>query len=304
MASRSNLSRSDARLHRRDQLHSSSSDSSSSASHLARFEDKVASQQKELQTLVIDNQRLGATHVALRQELAHSRKEISQLKTVAARIKAERDAQVRELYERPLKIDAEARAVEAMTEDLSRVRVDVQKLSLRRQELGLELKGIDSELVEARLKLQQLPEVRTAVESLRQEVQRGRAAVENEKKTRASNHEHGKVMEKNMITVGREIDRLRVALANAEKKAVEQHAPVVAGNPDTGYAAANCGNPEMRYDGNMHPQPYNVHHSTGAAEVVSQYTAGPVPHGPYTEQHVHPNAHGPYNVHHQVSSHW
>uniref|UniRef100_A0A7N0VH43 Protein FLC EXPRESSOR n=1 Tax=Kalanchoe fedtschenkoi TaxID=63787 RepID=A0A7N0VH43_KALFE len=291
MAERSHRSRSDAHHLRRDQHPSSSS--SISASHLARFEDTVASQQKELQTLLIDNQRLGATHVALKQELAHSRNEINQLKSVAARLKAERDDQVRELYEQSLKIDAEARAVEAMNEDLGRARVDVQKLSLKRRDLELELKGIESEVEEARLKLKQLPEVRVAVEIMRQEVQRGRAAVEFEKKTRASNHELGKLMEKNMITIGREIERLRAALANAERKAVEQNATIVAGNPDPGYAA-NHGNPEMRYDGSMHAHPYIMQQPTGGA-VVSQYTAGPVPHGPYTEQLIlHP--HGPYNV--------
>lgn len=168
------LSRSDARQHRRDHHTRSSPPSSSAASHLTRFEDKIASQQKELQTLLIDNQRLGATHVALRQELAHSRAEIDQLKSVAARVKAERDAQVREVYERKLKIEAEARVVEVMREDLGRVRVDVKAFIVRRHEMGLELKRIESEIVEGKLKLQKLPEIRAAVEIMRQEVERGR----------------------------------------------------------------------------------------------------------------------------------
>lgn len=46
-----------------------------------------------------------------------------------------------------------------------------------------------------------------------------RAAIECEKKNRASNHEQREIMEKNIISVAQQIERLRAELANVEKRA-------------------------------------------------------------------------------------
>lgn len=46
-----------------------------------------------------------------------------------------------------------------------------------------------------------------------------RAAVEFEKKAHTENYEQGQAMEKNLISMAREMERLRAQLANAEKRA-------------------------------------------------------------------------------------
>ena len=46
-----------------------------------------------------------------------------------------------------------------------------------------------------------------------------RAAIEYEKKGYAENYEHGQAMEKNLIAMAREMEKLRAELANAEKRA-------------------------------------------------------------------------------------
>lgn len=54
-----------------------------------------------------------------------------------------------------------------------------------------------------------------------------RAAIEYEKKGYAENYEQGQVMEKNLITMAREVEKLRAEVANAEKRA---RAAAAAGN--------------------------------------------------------------------------
>lgn len=46
-----------------------------------------------------------------------------------------------------------------------------------------------------------------------------RAAIEYEKKGYAENYEQGQVMEKNLISMAREVEKLRAEVANAEKRA-------------------------------------------------------------------------------------
>lgn len=57
-----------------------------------------------------------------------------------------------------------------------------------------------------------------------------RAAIEYEKKGHAENYEQGQAMEKNLILMAREVEKLRAEIANAEKRA---RAAAAAGNPGT-----------------------------------------------------------------------
>lgn len=58
-----------------------------------------------------------------------------------------------------------------------------------------------------------------------------RAAVEYEKKMHANNLELGQVMEENMVSMAREIEKLHAELANAEKRARAAAAAAAAASP-------------------------------------------------------------------------
>lgn len=57
-----------------------------------------------------------------------------------------------------------------------------------------------------------------------------RAAIEYEKKGYAENYEHGQVMEKKLVSMARELEKLRAELANTEKRA---HAGAAVVNPSS-----------------------------------------------------------------------
>jgi len=58
-----------------------------------------------------------------------------------------------------------------------------------------------------------------------------RAAVEYEKKAHAENFEQSQVMQKNMVSMSREAEKLRAELANAEKRARAAAAATAAAKP-------------------------------------------------------------------------
>ncbi|KAJ7959878.1 protein FLX-like 1 [Quillaja saponaria] len=248
------------------------------------LEDRVAAQHREIQSLLLDNQRLAATHVALKQELAAAEKELRHLSAAAADIKAERDAEVREVYEKSLRMDAEVRVLDLMAADLVQVRADVQKLSAVREELMAQLQATENELSRVRLETQLVPAIKAEIEIMRQEIQRGRAAIEYEKKTCASNLEHGQAMDKNMIIMSREIEKLHGELVNAEKRARAAAAVAAAANPSLGYAAGYS-NPEMGYGGIAYSDSYSMHQVQGSVD--AQYASGAMPQHPYDVQHTH-----------------
>ncbi|XP_058075114.1 protein FLX-like 1 isoform X2 [Magnolia sinica] len=236
-----------------------------------------------IQTLLVDNQRLAATHVALKQELSAAQLELRHLSAAASKIKAERDAQVREVYERSLKLEDEVRSTDAAAAELAQVRSDVQKLGSARQELAAQLQTLTGELARARTELQQVPTIKVEIETMQKELLRGRAAVEYEKKAHADNLEQSQAMEKNMISMAREVEKLRAELANAEKRARAAAAAAAAANPGPGYAGS-YGNPEMGYGGSSYADAYGTYQVSAVADGGSQYGSGAVSHGAYDMQ--------------------
>lgn len=112
--------------------------------------------------------------MALKQELALAQREIRSLSAATANVKAELDAQVREVYERSLKMDAEVRSIDAMTAEMAQVRVDVQKLGTCRKELTAELQAIEDDLARTSLESKQVAEIKAEIDTMHQEIQRGR----------------------------------------------------------------------------------------------------------------------------------
>ncbi|KAJ8533208.1 hypothetical protein K7X08_016097 [Anisodus acutangulus] len=258
------------------------------------IDDREAVQERELETLLLDNHRLAAAHVALKQDLAAVQQELRLLCSTAANVKAERDAEVREVYEKARKKESDVRIVDELSVEMARVRTDIQNLNADRKALTAKLQKMEDDLVKVRSELQQFPVIKAEIEAMHKEVQRGRAAIDYEKKMHASNLEYSRAMEKHKITVTSEIEKLHAELANAERRARAAAAAAAPSNSNHQFAAAtpsftysaNYGNPETGYGGNLYPAPYAVHQVQGSTDASTQYVPGAMSYG----------SHGPYDM--------
>ncbi|GAB2274271.1 hypothetical protein Dimus_009037 [Dionaea muscipula] len=250
------------------------------------IEERISAHQREIQALLIDNQHLAATHVALKQDLSLVQQELRHLAAAAQEVKNERDAEVRQVYERSLKFEAEVRVIEALKAELREVRNDVEKLTAIKQELTAKSKAINADLARAKSELQDLPEIKGQIEAMRQELQKGRAAVEFEKKTHAANLEQGRAMERNMVSMAGEIDKLRAELANAEKRARAAAAAAAAANPSPAFVPS-YGNPGMAYGGSSYSAQYGTHQVEVITHPAAQYGLGAGGHGSFDMQQAH-----------------
>ncbi|XP_071716959.1 protein FLC EXPRESSOR-like [Rutidosis leptorrhynchoides] len=264
---------------------------------------------REIQSLLADNQRLATTHVALKQELNVALQDLRYFSTAAGKIKAEKDAEVREVFEKAIKMENEVRLIDELSGELVVVKTDVQKLITERKELNERLDKVHGEFAKDRAKAVQFSVLKSEIEAMQKEIQRGRAAVEFEKKVYACNIEQSQAMEKSKTSMTLEIEKLKAELADKEKKALAVAAAAATNTPGTTYAAGFT-NHNLGYGGNSYPVPYAVHQVQGG--VNPQYgpvpvtngvygmqrvmvnhphnVPGPVPHVPYNMQH--PNAHG------------
>ncbi|CAI5514216.1 unnamed protein product [Closterium sp. Naga37s-1] len=83
---------------------------------------KLAAQQGDIQQLLMENQRLAATHVALRQELASAQGEIQRLKGAVG----EKDQVVRGLMDTKAKLEADLRGADTLRQELQAARQELQ----------------------------------------------------------------------------------------------------------------------------------------------------------------------------------
>lgn len=146
-------------------------------SSILALEDRLAAQHRQIQVLLVDNQQLAASHVALKQDLSASKHELRLAAASAAETKAAKDAEVREVYERSLKAEAEVRALEGMRAELAQVRSDVQSLGAVRHELVEQLQGLKGQLSSARAEHKQADTVMAEIEIMRKEIQKGRSVI-------------------------------------------------------------------------------------------------------------------------------
>lgn len=206
------------------------------------LERKMAAQAAEIETLLRENQKLAATHAGMREEIVANQQEMQRIKSHVGSVRAESDIQVRGLLEKIRKMEDDIHAGEMVKKELQQAHKEAQSLFARRQELTGELQILTEELQKASANDKSLPELLTDLDVLRQEHQKLRAAFEREKGLNTEQVEQMRAMEKNLISLAREVEKLRGDVMNAEKG---EHAGNTYGgtygSPGTLYPSASQG---------------------------------------------------------------
>ncbi|CAN0925434.1 Protein FLX-like 1 [Linum grandiflorum] len=225
--------------------------------HPSMIEEHLLAQYQEIQVLLGDNQRLAATHVALKQELEATQHELQRIAQYADSLHPDRDIQMGGLHEKSIKLEADLRGVEATRNELHLVRSDIKELTDAKQELTGRMKMMTQDLARYNTDLKQVPALKTEIETMTRDLQRARSAIEYEKKGYAENFEHGQVMEKKLFSMARELEKLRAEIAIAEKQSRTV--------PNLGNQAynPNYNHPEAAYAGNPYPAGYGMTPDSG-----------------------------------------
>ncbi|KAI3901222.1 hypothetical protein MKX01_039748 [Papaver californicum] len=185
--------------------------------HPAMLEDELEMQHVEIRRLVADNRRLIDDRIGLQRELGGAKEEIHRLNMVIGDIRADKDAHSRELIEKGLKLEADLRATEPLRNEAMQLRNEVQKLNNLRKELAGQVENLTQELGRARADIQQIPMMRAEIDGMHQELMRARSAFEYEKKANVELLEQRQAMEKNLVSMAREVEKLRADFVGGDK---------------------------------------------------------------------------------------
>uniref|UniRef100_A0A1D1Y7M5 Myosin type-2 heavy chain 1 n=1 Tax=Anthurium amnicola TaxID=1678845 RepID=A0A1D1Y7M5_9ARAE len=181
----------------------------------AVYEEEIEIQMGEIRRLAGDNRRMVEDCKGLQRELAMAKEEIHRLNVLMADIRAGKDVQTRELLEKGMKMEADLRAMEPLRNEVVQLRADVQKLNALRQE---QVQGLTLELSRTHADSKQVPSLKGEIDGLMQELMRVRTAFEYEKKGNAELVDQRQVMEKNLVSMARELEKLRAELTSGEAR--------------------------------------------------------------------------------------
>ncbi|KAL5698384.1 hypothetical protein ACHQM5_029432 [Ranunculus cassubicifolius] len=177
--------------------------------HPSLLEEEIDMQMIDRRRLLDDNRKLNDDRIILQQELAVAKEDVHRMSMLIADIRAEQDVHERELIQKGLKLEGDIKALEPLRNEVVQLRGEVQKLNVVRQELNGKVNGLSQEVVKAQADNKQIPLMKADVDALRQELIRARNAFEYEKKTNTELKDHLMGLEKDIVTMAREVEKLR-----------------------------------------------------------------------------------------------
>ncbi|URE27166.1 hypothetical protein MUK42_16778 [Musa troglodytarum] len=184
--------------------------------HPAALEEELELQMMDIRRLLADNRGLADDRAAFHRELIAAKEELHRMNLVIADIRAEKEAHARELIEKGLKLEADLRATEPLRDEVVQLRAEIKRLTAMRQELTEQVRSLTQDLTRARADNKQIPAMKAEIDELRQELIHLRMSIEYEKKGNFELMEQRQSMEKNLVSMAREIEKLRADLANAD----------------------------------------------------------------------------------------
>ncbi|KAL4386618.1 hypothetical protein GQ457_09G005660 [Hibiscus cannabinus] len=181
--------------------------------HPALLEEELEMQHAEIRRLLNDNSRLVEDRMAMQQELGAAKDEIRRLNLVIGEIRAEQELHSRGLIDKGLKLEADLRATEPLKKEAVQLRAEVQKLNNVKQELTGQVQTLKQDVSRLQADNQHISALRAEIDGLHQELMRARNAIDYEKKANIELMEQRQAMEKNMVSMAREVEKLRAELS-------------------------------------------------------------------------------------------
>ncbi|XP_075494142.1 protein FLX-like 3 [Primulina tabacum] len=230
--------------------------------HPALLEEELEIQHVELRRLLGENRRLFEDRISLERELTAAKEEVRRMNLAIADIHTEQDLQSRELTERSMKLKADLRATEPLKSEAAQLRAEVQRLSTIKQDLSAKVHSLSQELAKLQRDNRHIPVLRTEIDGLHQELLRAKNAIDYEKNANIELREQRQAMEKNMVTMARDVEKLRSELANSGARSWSSGGP---------FGMMEFGNPSSSFPA-PYENEYGIHQ--GAINKVGPYGSG------------------------------
>lgn len=175
--------------------------------------EELSSRRAEMRRIHEDNQRLADEIVSLKQIKPRLEENLQVSSQAVPKLRAEKELELRELTQRNLKLEAELRALEPLRQDALRLRSEASKLQSSRQELAAKLQDLLKELEHRKSENQKMTAMIAEHDAIYQELQQARLNLEFEKKAKPELSAQVQAMEKDLVAMAQEAEKLRADIA-------------------------------------------------------------------------------------------
>ncbi|XP_028756270.1 protein FLX-like 3 [Neltuma alba] len=183
--------------------------------HPALLEEELEMQHTEIRRLVLENRRLIEDRMVFQRDLAATKEELHRMNLAIAEIHAERDLHAREFNEKRQKLESDIRATKPLKNEAVQLRAEVQQLKNVNKDLEAKVQTLTQDLLRLQADNQQIPMLKADIDGIHQELMRARSMVDYEKKGNIEMMEQRQAMEKNLVSMAREVEKLRAELASS-----------------------------------------------------------------------------------------
>ncbi|KAL9232288.1 hypothetical protein vseg_007414 [Gypsophila vaccaria] len=208
--------------------------------HPVALEEEIEIQHRENKRIVVDNRHLIEENMSIERELGAAKSEMRRLRELIVKLRNEKDAKTKNLFERNMKLEADVRATKPLREEVLRLRGEAQKLGVMRHDLTAQIQGLTQDITHLRSENKQFSALRADVDYMRKELTEARKALDYEKKANQEQVEQKQAMEKSLVGMAREIEKLRAEHLSKDRRG---H-----GLGGSSYGMYNE-SPDMRYSG-------------------------------------------------------
>ncbi|KAL3632915.1 hypothetical protein CASFOL_025899 [Castilleja foliolosa] len=205
--------------------------------HPALLEEEFEIRNAEIRRLLGENRRLVEDRIALEREVTAAKEELRRVSLDVADMRSEQELHSRELIERGRKLEADLRATEPLKKEAAQLRDEIQRLNGMRKDLSGQAQALSQEITKLRADNKQIPVLRSEIDGLHEELLRARRAIEYEKDANIELMEQRQAMEKNMVSMAREIEKLRSEAASSGARTLSAGGQygLKFSNPDSSY---------------------------------------------------------------------
>ncbi|XP_076932754.1 protein FLX-like 3 [Bidens hawaiensis] len=184
--------------------------------HPAMLEEELEIQHHEIRRLLGENRRLVEDRIALQRDLAASKEELRRMNIAVADIQEQNEIHSRKLIDNVLKLEADLHAIEPLRNEAAQLHAEVERLNTIRHDLSGQLQILKKDFAKLQIDNKQLPTLRAEHERILQELLHTRASIDYEKKGGIELMEQRQAMEKNLVSMAREVEKLRVELTSTD----------------------------------------------------------------------------------------
>ncbi|KAG0533573.1 hypothetical protein BDA96_04G204800 [Sorghum bicolor] len=192
--------------------------------HLLPSQEELAVRCEEIRRIAADNTLVLEDILGLRQELAVIEDDIMLTKQTIPRLRLDNEMEYRDIIQGGMQLEEQMRALKPIKAEVLLLSSEKMELEALCKELSVKVQSLYRELEQIRSENKQIPAIREGLHDIQEEILRARMEYEHEKHAKIKLLEQNQAIERDLINIKMEAQRLLSELEKRRSGVFKHHA--------------------------------------------------------------------------------